>query len=417
MKKKHIAFVFLCSTFAAALFFMRQLTIVRADQSCDAYTDPVQKQTCEKQNAQIADIDAQIKEYEQKLEATKQKEGDIKQNIDYLDNQIYLSKLRIQESEIVIEKRRQDIENLVNKIIILEDSLDKNTQLFLKRINLSYRQGNLNPLTIFFSNGSLYEKVNRYKYLQTVQTADRKFLFKIQETKNSYHTQQKLVEMEKKALEAENRILEQRKQVLASQMQEKETLLSQTQSEEKVLSATIEDLRQRRTALLGGASATGYGICDGCSDDASGYFNQRDSRWGNISLAYDPPIPPYYMKDWGCAVSSAAMVLKHLGANLTPKDIAEKSNYFDDVNIKWWVVGSDFGGKTPTIHWSGDWNFLSQKIDEGKWVIVQVMMSTGGHFVVVTGKDGNDYVIKDPYFSEKTRLSIYGSIYEVVVYE
>lgn len=415
--KKILFILFFCGLFLIVISSnVFQLKPVLSIESCDNYPTEDLKQKCK-------DIEAQIQEYEKKLEETKQKETSIKQNIDYLDNQIYLSKLRIQESEIIIEKRKQDIENLVNKIIILEDSLDKNTQLFLKRINLSYRQGNLDPLTIFFSNGSLYEKVSRYKYLQTVQTADRKFLFKIQETKNSYHAQQKLVEAEKKALEAENRILEQRKQVLASQMQEKETLLSQTQSEEKVLSAQIDNLKAQRNSLVGGVASliTSYECQNWTEDD--NYYNQADCRWGNVVIGNANYADDSFMWKYGCAVTSVAMVLKKSGTNVNPKTIAQNSDLFAKSDgyqtdlIVWGAVASAYG---KSLKWLANFSEVDQKLSEGKWVIVHVGIGGygWGHFVVLKSKEGNDYKMHDPYFGNNLMFhSRYSGADQMLVYE
>ncbi len=423
MRKLLGCITFFCLVGVSIFLFARFSRLAFADQTCDSFTDPAQKSQCEAKNEQIAQIEAQIKIYEQKLEETKQKESSIQQNIDYLDNQIYLSKLRIAESEVIIEKRQQDIENLTNNIIILEDSLDKNTKLFLKRINLSYRQGGLKPYMVFFGSGSFYEKVNKYKYLQTVQTADRKFLFKIQETKNSYNNQKKLVEMEKLALEKEKLVLEQRKQVLASQMSEKETLLSQTQSEEKVLSAQIEDLRAQRKNLLGGVSSviTSYSCQTWTEDD--NYFNQADCRWGNVVIGNANYADDSFMWKYGCAVTAVAMVLKKNGSNVNPQTIAQNSDFFVKSGgyqtdlIVWNSVASAYG---KSVRYLSNWGEVDQKLTEGKWVIVHVMVGGygWGHYVVLKSKEGSDYKMHDPYFGNNLMFySRYSGADQMMVYE
>ena len=39
------------------------------------------------------------------------------------------------------------------------------------------------------------------------------------------------------------------------------------------------------------------------------------------------------------------------------------------------------------------------------------------HWVVVTAKDGGDYIINDPGYRTRTRLSFYGDIYGIRVYK
>jgi peptidoglycan hydrolase CwlO-like protein len=423
MIKKSLFLIFLL--FLGVVFFsFSQTKIVWADSSCDQYTDSVKKANCEAQNAQISSIDAQIKELEQKLDATKQKEGTIQQNIDYLDNQIYLSKLRIQESEVIIEKRKQDVDNLINKILLLEDSLDKNTKLFLKRINLSYRQGKLSPFMVFFGSGSIAEKINRFKYLQIVQSADRQFLFKIQETKNSYATQKKVVEQEKKALEAQKIVLEQQKQVLAGQMSEKETLLSQTKSEENVLSAQIENLQAQRKNLLGGVASviTSNAGCQNWTGDDN-YFNQADCRWGNVIIGNANYADDSYMWKYGCAVTSVAMVMKHMGANTDPTAVAQNSSLFAKSGsyqtdlIMWDAVASYFG---KSLNWLSSWGQVDEKLSQGKWVIVHVTVGGygWGHYVVIKSKEGSGYKMHDPYFGNNLNFyDRYSGADQMFVYE
>ncbi len=405
-----------------SLLLLASFKPIFAAESCGSYPTEELKKKCE-------EIESQIKEYEKKLQAAQETESALKKNIEYYDNQIYLAKLRINESEIIIEKRKQDVENLVNKIIILEDRLDKNTKLFLRRINLSYRKGALKPYMVFLTKGSLSDKVSRYKYLQTVQSADRKFLFRVQETKNSYSDQKKLVAAEKKALENEKIILEARKTEYNNQVKEKELALSQTQDEEQVLSAEIENLRAQRSNLMGGVVSLGYSYdqntCQTWAED-NFYFNQTDCRWGGVKIgnANCPNCYDSFMGDYGCAVTSSAMVLKKSGKDVNPGTIAGNSSYFlyqygyqwDLIN--WAAVGNSFFGHEPIIHWSADWSLIDTKLNEGKWAIVHVPLGKWGHFVVVTGKEGNDYKIHDPFFKEKTLLiNSYGSIDQVVVYE
>jgi peptidoglycan hydrolase CwlO-like protein len=406
--KKNIAIKFaffsLFVLFSFLVIFKKGNFFAHASAACDAYTNSDQKAVCESKNNQILAIEAQIQELQNKLGVTKKQEGDIQQNIDYLDGQIDLSKLKISESEAIIEKRSQDIDNLTNNILLLEDSLNKNTQLFLKRINLSYRQGNLDPFMVFFGSGSFSDKINKYKYLQIVQSADRQFLFKIQATKNSYNTQKKVVEQEKKDLEAQKVILEQRKQVLAGQISEKQGLLAQAQSQEKVLSAQIENLQAQRKNLLGGVSSliTSNAGCQNWTGD-NNYFNQTDCRWGNVIIGNANYADDSFMWKYGCAVTSVAMVMKNMGIGTDPQQVAGNSslfaksgNYQTDL-IMWDAVASNFG---KSLNWLSSWAQVDDKLSQGKWVIVHVTIGGYGygHYVVLIAKDGNGYKMHDPYY-------------------
>jgi len=126
---------------------------------------------------------------------------------------------------------------------------------------------------------------------------------------------------------------------------------------------------------------------------------QADPRWGDDLLG---PTTGTLAAE-GCAVASAAMVLASYGADLDPGRLnafLQKHDLgYTDRGWLYWEAASDY---PPTVaehvyedaasHFLIDWNLM-----RGNPVIVRLRYPSGiTHFVVVVGKDGYDYLVRDP---------------------
>jgi len=127
-------------------------------------------------------------------------------------------------------------------------------------------------------------------------------------------------------------------------------------------------------------------------------FFQSDPKWGEDFLGDTPGT----MGSQGCAVSSAAMTLAFYGIDVDPgrlnRFLTDHSGYAGAGWLKW-ESAAQF---RPGIVWKAyedlpsyvriDWNLL-----HGNPVIVRIRMIDGiTHFVVIVGKRGFDYLIRDP---------------------
>lgn len=127
-------------------------------------------------------------------------------------------------------------------------------------------------------------------------------------------------------------------------------------------------------------------------------FFQADPRWRSDRLADTPGN----LGGEGCAVSSAAMVLSHYGMEIDPprlNNFLTRNNGYEGRGWLKWESAAEF---TPGIvekayedlpsHALIDWNLL-----RGNPVIIRVRRPDGiTHFVVIVGKRGFDYLIRDP---------------------
>lgn len=128
------------------------------------------------------------------------------------------------------------------------------------------------------------------------------------------------------------------------------------------------------------------------------HFAQADRRWGKNRLAGGSTT----LAGEGCAVASAAMVLASYGADLDPGTLnkfLQGNGGFTRQGWLYWEKAAEFPpGVAEHIyeadgsHFLIDWNLL-----RGNPVIVRLRYPNGiTHFVVIVGKQGYEYLIRDP---------------------
>lgn len=128
------------------------------------------------------------------------------------------------------------------------------------------------------------------------------------------------------------------------------------------------------------------------------HFAQSDPRWGANRMAAGPTT----LAEEGCAVASAAMVLAGYGAEVDPGTLntfLQGHEGFTPGGWLYWEKAAEFPpGKAEHIyeadasHFLIDWNLL-----RGNPVIVRLRYPNGiTHFVVIVGKQGREYIVRDP---------------------
>ena len=128
------------------------------------------------------------------------------------------------------------------------------------------------------------------------------------------------------------------------------------------------------------------------------HYAQADGRWGRKRLANGPST----LAGEGCAVASAAMVLASYGADLDPGSLnkfLQDNGGFTGGGWLYWEKAAEFPPgvaehiyEADASHFLIDWNLL-----RGNPVIVRLRYPNGiTHFVVIVGKNGHEYLIRDP---------------------
>jgi len=132
------------------------------------------------------------------------------------------------------------------------------------------------------------------------------------------------------------------------------------------------------------------------------HFLQGDPRWAEDSLGATPDS----LRDTGCAVASAAMALGSLGISTDPGTLnaflqKTEGGYTPEGWIYWEKAAEVDPTRTEDLlpHYEDlpsfflmDWNLA-----RGNPVIARVRYPNGiTHFVLVCGKEGFNYLVRDP---------------------
>ncbi|MEO8350375.1 MAG: C39 family peptidase [Chthoniobacteraceae bacterium] len=128
-------------------------------------------------------------------------------------------------------------------------------------------------------------------------------------------------------------------------------------------------------------------------------FQQGDPRW-----AHDPLGPgPTTLAAEGCAISSAAMVLASYGIDTDPQrlnELGQSRGAFSPRGWLYWEICEAIpeSGVVKAYEGPATYYLIDQNLARGNPVIVRLRNPHGPstHFVVLAGKDGFDYLVRDP---------------------
>ncbi len=145
-------------------------------------------------------------------------------------------------------------------------------------------------------------------------------------------------------------------------------------------------------------------------------FRQGDPPWADDT--YDSSA--FMVQNKGSALCTLAMALKYAGVNTDPGALNTALTGFSDFvgsGINWDAATRDASGGALQFHpyRTSDINYLKQQLGNGRPVIVGVERNTDGapgHFVLVTGWQGGQFLINDPGIAAYTTLDNYNNDFE-----
>ncbi len=128
-------------------------------------------------------------------------------------------------------------------------------------------------------------------------------------------------------------------------------------------------------------------------------FRQGDERWRHDPLGRTPAS----LGAEGCAVASAAMVLASYGFDLDPgrlnRFLTTHPQGYTPQGWLYWEAAADYEpGKVRKAYEDlPSYELIDGQLARGNPVIVRLRLPSGTtHFVVIAGKQGYDYLTRDP---------------------
>ncbi len=337
-----------------------------------------------------------------------------------MDNQINLAQARIDSTKQQISDLTLDIDTADKKIGGLAKSLDNLIKVLLNRMVTTYEIGQTQPFEILVSSTNATNFFSRLNYLKVAQAHDKQLIYLTQQAKNDYANQKNIFEDKKKKVVALKTQLENYTKQLEQNKVDKKRLLAETQGSESTYQSLLAEAQTQLAGFSGFAESQGGAsiltnqtVCDdwGC------YYNQRDSRWGTLSL----DGTGYTIASDGCLVTSMAMVVTHYGnKDTTPITINSDRGNFASYNAAY----LNYALNTPSAVRSKQSSYYSSQVidsqlSQGRPVIVGIRYSNGNtHFVVLISGSNGDYLMNDPFVPNGHKIKFtdhysLNSIYEI----
>ena len=185
-----------------------------------------------------------------------------------------------------------------------------------------------------------------------------------------------------------------------------------------LISGTLWYLRGRNSPPIpaaGGLSFTNFTAIE------TPFYLQRDDRWKNETIGSGETLAKV-----GCTVSSLAMALEHYGRPFTPQTLNEalKANggYTRRGWLRWDAVAKISEGQVFVRLFDRPTHAdLDSALQARHPVLIKVFINrVVPHWVLVVGKEGTEYLMRDPLNEARTltRVSSYQSdIYGVRIVE
>ncbi len=361
-----------------------------------------------------AEIEKKIEEYKQKLVEIRQQKNTLSSQIQEMDTQIYITGLTIQRSEQKIIDTQNEIEKLGSRIENLDSSLGSLSKMLLQRIVDGYKTQQVSLFELLLDTKTMADLTNKIKYQKTTQNNNQKLLIQVQEAKVSYEEQKALREQKKVELDQLVISLNAQKEALKIQQAQKEKLLADTNNDETTYQSLLAQAQAQLKGFKSFVSSSGVDSIIEANAFGSGsdgaYYSQRDARWAKQTIGGSPET----ILNVGCLLTSISMYAKKNGQDITPANIAiDGSRFFGNTA---YMVNPWPGVAGKSYHdMYGSRDNIRQELDTGNYVIVGVSYSGGcyyggDHFVLLTKKDGDDFIMHDPVYGPDLKFSSHYSI-------
>lgn len=224
---------------------------------------------------QLQDKQAEITKLEEQLADTRKQEKTLKSQLNLIDGQTKVTQLKIEETNLRIEKLQREINDLATRITRIGATLDTLSEILLQRIVQTYKYSNaVSTIDLLFSSHGISDLLERLKYIQVAQAYDKQKLYELQATKLAYNDQKQDKQTRQKEAEKLNKDLEVYKVQLTEQKKAKDELLRITKNDEAIYQQKIILAQQEQNAILQILSGGGNEVSVGPKNqgDVIGYM-------------------------------------------------------------------------------------------------------------------------------------------------
>lgn len=133
------------------------------------------------------------------------------------------------------------------------------------------------------------------------------------------------------------------------------------------------------------------------------YYLQTDPEWKNDTIGGSKQL----LANIGCTVCCVSMAFSQLGLPMNPKILTanmKKQDGFTTRGLLKWEVATGVSGDTIVFETPSKptYSAIDTAIQSGNPVITKIMLwETVPHWVLIVGKDNDEYLVKNPLCPEK----------------
>lgn len=338
--------------------------------------------------SELQQLKKQQKDAENKKLQSKQDAQNIQGVIGDLVGDISYTQSRISNTEQQVILSNQIIADLTKSIA------DSDQRLASAYVTL-YELSRTGTSQLLFQK-NLNDALTQAQYIQSIQV-------QLQKDLDSLHTSKAEQEQQKSDLEDLKGDLVKERASLSSQKSQQAYLLNVANSNAAYYQGLSADIQkqiadvERRLSILISQQSWGSDILSANSN--AWYFSQLDPAYRYVRLGNSP----YTIGQYGCLITSIAMVSTFYGRRVTPANMATITSNF---NSEGYLIKQPPDPVTFSSMSSSpvNWPTVNAELDSGHPVIVSIYISSVGainsdgssHFIVLHGRSNGKYLMHDP---------------------
>ncbi len=389
--------------------------------------DQLDKEIATKENRRM-ELERQAREYQAVVDKKQNEIKSLNNQIDIFNAQINKLQVEINISEDKIEQTQLEIQRLEYGIKGAAEDIAEQKEHIGGIIQSIAEYDQTSQMEIILSSDNFSDFFSQIAYLDNLQNAVQEKVEQLRKLKSLLEEDKESMEAKKERLNELKEELNKEKYSLAGQREKREGLLGYTKGQEEKYQSMLSNIEAQKRSLLGDINRLRQQKAAELSRlkmeqekppaeywaSTNWYYRQDDPRWAKANIG----MSNSRMEDYGCAISSVAMVLTENGQAITPGQLAKQPIFYYDLLI-WPEKRGNVRLVFNTYRTAADWFRIDREIGAGYPVIVRIHANgtSGGHYVVVHHKtsDGR-YVVHDPLFGANIYLdssrAFIASLYE-----
>jgi peptidoglycan hydrolase CwlO-like protein len=308
------------------------------------------------------------------------------------------------------EKLINEIDRLKEKIAIKQQEIAKEKLILKDLLRKVNDYDNETIFEILLKTEEISSFFNESDYVNTVGEKIKAVLDTLKKDKQELDAQHEQAELKKQELTQLETELQSSRDALSAQRAAKEELLIATRGSEARFAGLLANAMEQRKDILGDINnlmgerqkeisrIASEANRPAAAASTIWYYSQNDPRWRYDSIG----VSNSTINDYGCALTSVAMVFRFHGIEISPKVLARQPIFVRDLiswPTQWRFLNLDYN----SFHKGGgleasDWSRIDQEIAAGNPVIIfiRAVGRNAGHYVVIHSKDSRGYIVHDP---------------------